>query len=408
MRVRSWTFLVVIALLAGMVADVTAAPLRQYGYFSSRYERTFSEPGLDGGGNTVYLDAPGAWSHPSLNLMFQQQVNDNVKAFLNINGSGAGTLDVRNMWGEYSFNSAFNLRVGKIYRTLGLYNEILDAVPMYIGIEAPELFDADHLMVSRTTQLMAYGSHELGDGSLRYTLSMDNGEGEPVLDVYPLCLDLRYSTGNDQLTFGTSLYSSNGALTPDKSPGEGSPKGGILPWMAEDNFKVFGGYTQLNAKSWIVQFEYWQSPHDAVRDASLVVDVVNSAGVNEAQLDRFLLDVTRAPDDTNVRVPVKFDVKTWYLRSGYSFTSNAGEWVPYMQWDWYSNPETIAAKTWGGDNEAGVADDGKFNKATLGLIFRPVPQVALKLDGSTHMYKFNGKNEKYSEVRFDISYVFGL
>ena len=358
MRVRSWTFLVVIALLAGMVADVTAAPLRQYGYFSSRYERTFSEPGLDGGGNTVYLDAPGAWSHPSLNLMFQQQVNDNVKAFLNINGSGAGTLDVRNMWGEYSFNSAFNLRVGKIYRTLGLYNEILDAVPMYIGIEAPELFDADHLMVSRTTQLMAYGSRELGDGSLRYTLSMDNGEGEPVLDVYPLCLDLRYSTGNDQLTFGTSLYSSNGALTPDKSPGEGSPKGGILPWMAEDNFKVFGGYTQLNAKSWIVQFEYWQSPHDAVRDASLVVDVVNSAGVNEAQLDRFLLDVTRAPDDTNVRVPVKFDVKTWYLRSGYSFTSNAGEWVPYMQWDWYSNPETIASKTWGGDNEAGVDDDG--------------------------------------------------
>ena len=63
MRVRSWTFLVVIALLAGMVADVTAAPLRQYGYFSSRYERTFSEPGLDGGGNTVYLDAQGANVH---------------------------------------------------------------------------------------------------------------------------------------------------------------------------------------------------------------------------------------------------------------------------------------------------------------------------------------------------------
>lgn len=408
MRAHSWLFVVALGLLVCATAAATASPLKQYGYFSSRYERTFNEPALDDLGATIYEDAPGEWTHPSLNLMFQQQVNDKVKAYLNINGSGAGTLDVRNMWGEYAFSRALAVRVGKIYRTLGLYNEILDAVPMYIGIEAPELFDADHLMVSRTTQFMVYGSHEVGAGAVRYTGSLDNGEGDPVLDVYPLCFDLRYITANDALTLGSSLYSSNGALTPDKAPGDGSPKGGILPWMAEDDFKVYGGYAQVNYRSVILQFEYWQSPHEALRDPDLVVDVVTNASVSTSQTERFLVDPTRAAEADNVRVPVSFDVKTWYLRGGYSFETKAGEFVPYGQWDWYSNPETIAAKTWGGDNEAGVADDGIFNKATLGLIFRPVPQVALKLDGSTHYYKFNGKDEKYSEIRFDVSYVFGL
>jgi len=408
MRARSWSLMIALGLLICAGTAAVASPLMQYGYFASRYERTFNEPGLAEDGATVYNDAPGEWSHPSFNLMFQQQINDKVKAYLNLNGSGAGTIDVRNLWGEYAFSPLFRVRVGKIYRTFGLYNEILDAVPTYLGIEPPELFDGDHLLISRTTQLMIYGTHDVGAGSMRYTFSTDNGEGDPVLDVYPVGMDLRYVTADDRMTLGSSFYSSNGGLTPDRGPGEGSPKGGILPWMAEDDFKVFGGYAQVRQSAVVLQFEYWVSPHSGLRDPAGVVEVVSNAGVSQPQLERFLLDTERATDETNVRVPVDFDVKTWYLRGGYSIESSVGEFVPYGQWDWYSNPETIAEKDWGGDNEAGVSDDGKFNKATLGIIYRPVPQVALKLDGSTHYYKFNGEDEKYSEIRFDISYVFGL
>jgi hypothetical protein len=84
-----------------------------------------------------------------------------------------------------------------------------------------------------------------------------------------------------------------------------------------------------------------------------------------------------------------------------------GELVPYAQWDYYDNPETIYDKDWGGDAEAGLADSGKFSKATIGVIYRPQPAVAFKFDASTHFQKVNGSSEPYSEVRFDVSYIFG-
>ena len=64
-------------------------------------------------------------------------------------------------------------------------------------------------------------------------------------------------------------------------------------------------------------------------------------------------------------------------------------------------------KNYGGDNEAGLSDDGAFSKSTIGVIYRPVPQVAFKLDSSTHFQKFNSKDESYSEIRFDAYYIFG-
>ena len=79
----------------------------------------------------------------------------------------------------------------------------------------------------------------------------------------------------------------------------------------------------------------------------------------------------------------------------------------YFQWDHFDNPETIQSKSFGGDNEAGLADDGKFSKGTIGIIFRPQPQLAIKLDASAHFQEFNGDDESYPEIRLDISYIFG-
>ena len=110
----------------------------------------------------------------------------------------------------------------------------------------------------------------------------------------------------------------------------------------------------------------------------------------------------------NVNTSAVYVIQTWYLRAGYSFETGIGELAPYLQWDWYQNPETIASKTYGGDDEAGVADDGTFNKSTVGIIYRPTSEVAVKFDQSYHFYKFNGENVLYPEIRLDFSFTFGI
>lgn len=71
-----------------------------------------------------------------------------------------------------------------------------------------------------------------------------------------------------------------------------------------------------------------------------------------------------------------------------------------------SNPEVINTKKYGGDEESGYADNGVFFKPSLGLVYRPITNVAIKLDGSIHSQKFNGKNEIYPEIRMDFSFAF--
>ncbi len=384
----------------------TANALSIYGYFSTRLEKTFAEPGLEGN-NVVKQDAPAEFIYPSFNLLLQHQIDDNFKAFINLNGAGGGATDLRNFWGEYSLSAAVNLRMGKIYRKFGLYNEILDAVPTYYGIEPPELFDADHLLISRTTALMLYGSTSAGSGILNYSVSTDNGEGDAAKGVIPLGFDANYKFGGGDYTVGVSGYTSGGKTTPDIAVGEGSPKSGVLPWMASDKFSVFGGYFEARRGALTLQTEYWRASHDARRDPEAVAAMIEGAQPKAAQLRRFLKNPGAAAVAENVNPFAKYAITTWYLRAGLARETRFGEIAPYVQWDYYSNPETIAKKKFGGDNEAGVADDGAFNKSTLGIVFRPIPQVAAKLDQSFHFYKFNGKDVNYWEIRFDVSLLFG-
>ena len=377
------------------------------GYFSTRYEKQF-ETKADS--KVIEEASPAEWTYPYFNIMFQHRLNDQFRAFINLNGSGAGNIDVRNYWAEYSFNNYLQIRLGKIYRKFGLYNEILDAVPTYYGIEAPELFDADHLMISRTTTLMVNGNLSLSNGTLNYSFSTDNGEGGSLKGIFPLGYDVNYVFSGGNVVLGTSGYTSNGDAVPDIGVGDGSPKSGVLPWMSIDDFNVLGGYVELRIDNLLIQSEYWQSSHTAQRDPGSILTLVNEANLNSNQLSRFLVDPSKDVaqlTESDVIRQVEFDIKTWYVRAGYSFYTQIGEIGPYLQWDWYSNPETIQKKTYGGDNEAGAADDGIFNKSTIGIVYRPVPEVAVKLDQSFHFYKFNGQDVNYPEVRFDVSYIFG-
>jgi hypothetical protein len=380
-----------------------------YGYFAFRYENVWNEPALDSGGNTYDQSAPGETDIPFVNIMMQSQLDEQFKAFVNLNGGGADTIDVRNVWGEYSGSEQCNIRIGKMYRKFGLYNEILDAVPTYIGIEPPELFDSDHLIVSRTTDLMFHGRYQYEAGTIYYSISTDDGEGSRNNgETLPIGADVNYRFGDDDNVIGLSGYTSGGDTGSDVGVGEGSPKSGVLPWMERDAFKVIGGYFESTAGELVFQAAYWHAEHKAVRDPASVVAVINGASPNTAQLRRFLIDPSGAVAEANVNTNGDYDVDTYYVRAGYSIESEKGEFVPYIQWDWYKNEETIASKGWGGDNEAGVADDGEFSKATIGIVYRPIPKVAVKLDGSSHFYDFNGKSESYPEIRFDVSYIFGL
>jgi hypothetical protein len=378
-----------------------------FGYFSTRLEKSLQVPTADGS-NVVKESQPKEFAQPFFNLMVQHQFDPRFKAFINLNGAGAGTIDVRNLWGEWTPSNAFNVRIGKFYRKFGLYNEVLDAVPTYYGIEPPEAFDGDHLLISRTSTAMVYGFVRAGSGKLNYSLSTDNGEGRDIEGTFPVGGDVNYNFGRGSYTIGISGYSSGGATNSDRAVGNGSPKSGVLPWMARDSFTVVNTYAEAKTGSLTLQAEWARADHKSQRDAAAVVSVVNGAGINAAQRARFLVNPAGAVNAANVRLSGDHVIQTWYVRAGYSKETSVGEFGPYLQWDGYKNPETIATKKFGGDDEAGVADDGAFSKATAGILFRPVPQVAFKFDASLHRYRFLGRRVSYPEIRLDLSYAFGL
>lgn len=403
-----WAILLTIFGVQSAMAQNT---LHMYGYFSTRFEKTYATTGPNG---VIDEASPSDFAYPFFSLMGQYRINDQFRAFLSISGTKGSTLDIRNFWGEYSASKYLNFRLGKIYRKFGLYNEILDAVPTYYGIEPPELFDTDHLLISRTTAAMIYGSVNIGKGALQYTVSTDNGEGDPLVGpakgTLPFCYDLQYTFGEGNYTVGTSGYTSGGETQPNVAISGGSPKSGVLNWMLKDEFTINGGYVEAKVGSLTLQAEYWTSSHDATRDTTKVKTVVTSAGISSFQRARFLKNpaVSGTGGGVNVKTNISFKIQTWYLRAGYSFETGIGEVAPYVQWDWYSNPETIANKTYGGDDEAGAADDGVFNKSTVGIILRPTSEVAVKFDQSYHFYKMDGENVRYPEIRLDVSFTFGL
>ncbi len=204
------------------------------------------------------------------------------------------------------------------------------------------------------------------------------------------------------LTVGASYYMTNGAAVPTHGVGEGSPGGGVATWMARDEYSVAGAFAELLWQSLTVQGAAYFSQHDATRDSKQVA-LLADAGLNDRQLDRFGLD-----GGGEVVTDVEYDVSTVYFRAGYSVIAGETELLPYAQWDTYINPETIQSKTFGGDNEAGMSDDGRFRKHTLGVVLRPRAYAAIKIDGSQHVQTLNGVTTRYPEVRSSFSVFWEL
>ena len=192
--------------------------------------------------------------------------------------------------------------------------------------------------------------------------------------------------------------------------------------MASDKYTVFGGYVKTQWSAFTVKAAYWTADHKAVRDPEQVAELVY-ADLNDRQTQRFGLatydPLTAADDYSMINTTANYTISTYYLRLGYTIpggTIKGVNWeiTPFVFWDYYENPETVGSKGFGGDNEAGVSDDGKFTKPTIGVAVKPLANVTFKIDASSHLYKWTdpdnvsagSQNVHYEEVRFDLSYFF--
>jgi hypothetical protein len=379
-----------------------------FGYIEGYVEKNEKTPTLDGGsdttaGDTVREYKPHEYDTPNIVLMMKTQLKENYSAFLNVVSPGGEELQTRNAWVEAKIKGDhLKFRIGKLYRPFGLYNEILDAVPTFMGIEPPEIFDNDHLMLTRTTNMMLHGEMAHGQNVLRYSLT--NGNDERIARSIPLGGDLRYTIyGNDyEWTIGTSYYRSGEAKS-GTDLGEGAGNGGVATHMKRSDYDVKGFYTEFNKSGYKFQFEYWNSAHDATRNGQAIRDA-EIEKVNSRILNRWCQGNCATATDSNV----DYNVETWYFRLGKSIMTEHGEFLPYIQWDYYSNPEMAYNKDLGGDAEAGLADDGKFHKQTAGLVYRPIPIAAFKFDASNHSQKVNGSHQNYAEFRFSYSLIWSL
>ena len=384
---------------------------RLYGFIDAHFEQVAKTPvGVDEDGETVMSSNPSEIDVTNFNVMLQGTVYSRYRYFVNLASPGAGSpaedasLAVRNAWVELPlFREYFNFRIGKTYRRFGLYNELLDAIPTFIGIEPPEMFDDDHLLLTRTTNIMLHGIFTTSDSSFSYALSTgtDEREGHQV----PIGADLRYDFRNN-FRLGTSYYTTNGDAVPSKELGEGAPLGGVATWMDEDEFSVTGGYGQVTAAGFILQGEFWLARHSGKRNPEAVEALLMSElPLNERQREQFGLE---DPDNPMPRVDANYNVKTGYVRTGYTIPVRTWSLTPYAQFDYYDNPEIINDQDNGGDNEAGLTDDGVFYKSTLGVVIRPVSFIAVKIDGSTHTQQFNGETVTYPEIRSSFSFYWEL
>jgi hypothetical protein len=384
-----------------------------YGYINSNFQKTFSYPTTGDDGSTQTESDPAEWT-PVRNFHIYGKGNftRNISYLFNL-AYNDEFIEVRNAWGNFAFKDGLQVRVGKMYRKFGLYNERLDQIPTFIGIEPPEMLDSDHLFLTRTTSFMIHGQFQNSDRVISYALMTDNGENGPQKSVIPVGWDLRYKSYRNSFIIGTSGYASSMNSTKSTSTvslGEGSSEGGILPWMAGDRFVVAGVFLEKQIGNILIQSEYYNAAHSAQRDPLAVLTVIREGGINATQRERFLQSNADQPDDAlttdDVRTAVTYNVQTWYIRLGYNIQSNVGQFVPYLFLDWMSHPESIQNKTYGGDDEAGLADDGIFWKPSAGVVFRPLPNVAIKLDGSYHIQEYNGKKVSYPELRLDFSFAF--
>lgn len=364
-----------------------------YGYIDAYYENVDDSPSPN---SSTKTENAGEFDVPNINVIVQS-TKDNTKAFLNVSGGGGGNTSVNNAWIDYSKSDALAVRFGKMYRPFGLYNEILDAVPTYIGIEPPELFDSDHQLLTRETNFMLHGKVNTGDSSIRWSLT--TGNDDKAGKNNPVGADIRWESGT-KWKIGSSFYTTGGYITnPDGT-------GGSTQHMTEEKYSVTGIYAQYRGDNITVQLAGYVSPHEGTRNTSTYCGY--------SSLDDFRKN--RAGCNSTPIAAAEYDVETYYMRVGYDVALGDATLTPYFQYDYFKNEEIPFSKDDGGDKEAGLSNNGAFTKVTVGAVYRPDFNLALKFDYSQHIQDVDtnsngtvdGSAENYGEYRVSMSYFWRL
>ncbi len=365
-------------------------------------EQVYQFPSRNDLGETVKTSEPLDFSDPEGHIYTKVRYGafeGSVDFFASTEATRVEAAAVSFDFGE---ESQFSIQAGKMFRKFDLYNETLNHYIVFMGIEAPELFDSDH-----TIPRYANLSFSWWLGKWNFNVDTGNSESGAKQDLVPLGWDFRYDYGG--LVFGTSGYSSSitgKSTVPGVELGEGPAKGGVLPWMKEHRYAIFGSFVRKEFNRMMVESAFWYSPHTGERSREGVITLLANTHLNQRQRENFFGEFQSLPDDAltanHVETNAKFDVRTAYLRLGYSLQRT----VFYAHWDWMDHPEVIAEKKWGGDNEAGLSDQGSFTKWSLGVVWRPKKNLAVKFDVSAHVQKFNGSNVVYPEARLQGSWAF--
>jgi len=174
-----------------------------YGYINSNVQKTFDYPTRNEDGLVRRVSDPLEWTPiKNFHIYGKGNFSRRISYLFNLAGN-EDLIEIRNAWGNFALKEALQVRVGKMYRKFGLYNERLDQIPTFIGIEAPEMLDSDHLFLTRTTSAMIHGEFTNSRRSISYAFMTDNGEGGPQKSIFPLGWDLRYKSFTKSLIVGT-------------------------------------------------------------------------------------------------------------------------------------------------------------------------------------------------------------
>ncbi|MDP7039535.1 MAG: hypothetical protein QGI45_10290 [Myxococcota bacterium] len=378
-----------------------------YGVIESNLYKTNGSPaGISDAGDTTYSSDPHQFGLPHAHLMLQTSKGDLFNGFLNLNIDDSETIAVKNAWFEIGLSGEMlKLRLGKFYRPFGLFNEVRDSVTSRLSIELPEYLDSHHPIISPTTNVMLHGRINTSGHVLRY--AMTTGNDLRAGSQSPFGLDMYYAY-NNFLRIGGSYYTSSGnAVAPNDTIGE-LKESPVQNWMEKDKFNAYGAYMRLKHIGFLLEVEYWGSDHKGQRDVEQIQSLESLAYLNPTQLQRFGLD--GIPTTTNDNIPLKanYKVTSYLMRLAYTWETEFGLVTPYITYDRYKNPETIAEIEYGGDSKSGRSEDGGFEKFSFGMILKPIPAIAVKAGYCNNRVKFNNQSVLFSSYILSAAYFWEL
>lgn len=323
---------------------------------------------------------------PALNLELGAALHRRVHWRFEFEADGAREVRLRQAWIDAAISGeALRVRVGPTLRRFGLHNDGLSRRAARAEVADPEPWDPDHPLLTRTTDLTVHGQVD----GVGYAVTTGRDERDDV--QIPLGIDLRW--GNDAVTVGGAFYTTGGHARATEG-------GAVARWMRHDAYQVVGLYGALELGALNLDAAWFQASHEAERDPNAVLAFVD--GLTRRRRVRYLRDPDRIELD-QVRTEVDYQVQSIRLAARYRLETGAGAVVPHGRLDVHVDGERLPPKR-GGDDESGLADDGRFFVPTAGVAWWPLAGLAIKAEGALYFIEHEGEDRAFPELRAAVAW----